>query len=106
MLLEVSPRDRLQKDCIPQYHVGHHQRAAELGKKLNQAFGKRFEVAGASWHGVSVNDCIKSAYMSAINLESGLDFFGGLSHVDWVDQQLISVTPGSKNLGYTELKQK
>lgn len=57
----------LQKDCIPQYHVGYSKRLGALGDKLSQAFGRRMTIAGASWHGVSVNDCINSGTSAAMH---------------------------------------
>lgn len=52
----------LQKNCIPQYEVGHRQRLAGLHSKIMRNFKGRVKVAGSSYHGVGVNDCIRSAY--------------------------------------------
>lgn len=61
----------LQKECIPQYHTGHSERAQALCEELEESFGDRIELAGASWHGVSVTACIKSACAAAYRMASG-----------------------------------
>ena len=49
----------VQTDCIPQYTVGHVDRMRELGQALSdQPWNGRLSVAGASYGGVSVNDCV------------------------------------------------
>lgn len=52
----------LQRDCIPQYHVGHSKRMAEGHEALSAAFGDRLRVAGAWYTGVGVNDCLRAAF--------------------------------------------
>ena len=51
---------KLQKDCIPQYTVGHHARMTSLHKTLKQNF-PGLGVLGSSFAGVSVNDCVLNA---------------------------------------------
>lgn len=53
---------RLQRDCIPQYVVGHGRRMGEFHNQLLREFGGRLRVAGASYGGVGVNDCVRGAY--------------------------------------------
>ncbi|KAI8346169.1 protoporphyrinogen oxidase [Blakeslea trispora] len=53
----------LQKQCIPQYLVGHESRMRELHHTLSQQYGQLLSVTGASYLGVSVPDCIKYSRM-------------------------------------------
>ncbi|CAO3653962.1 unnamed protein product [Mucor fragilis] len=53
----------LQKQCIPQYIVGHEGRMRELHHALKQNYGHLMSLAGASYMGVSVPDCIKNSRM-------------------------------------------
>lgn len=48
-------------DAIPQYQVGHTGRVNELREKIDDEFGCRLHLAGSSWDGVSVNDCVANA---------------------------------------------
>ncbi|KAF2083665.1 Protoporphyrinogen oxidase [Saccharata proteae CBS 121410] len=50
----------LQKDCIPQYTVGYIARLKTLHRDLKDWMGGRVVVAGNSYSGVGVHDCIKS----------------------------------------------
>lgn len=52
--------------AIPQYVVGHHARLAAIDSLLNRH--PQLYVAGASYRGVSVNDCIQSGRVVAGNL--------------------------------------
>ena len=50
----------IQKDCIPQYHIGHQQKLGILQEQIK--FHKLpLTLLGSSYHGVSVNDCIHNA---------------------------------------------
>lgn len=51
----------LNKDCIPQYHVGHGIKLAEANIALGSNFNGRLSVVGNSYDGVGVNDCIQGA---------------------------------------------
>ncbi|KAG2205008.1 hypothetical protein INT47_002632 [Mucor saturninus] len=53
----------LQKQCIPQYLVGHQSRMRQLHQALTEVYGHRLSVTGASYMGVSVPDCIKNSRM-------------------------------------------
>ncbi|KAA8574246.1 hypothetical protein EYC84_005746 [Monilinia fructicola] len=55
----------LQKDCIPQYTVGHEQRLKQAHYELLSGYKGRLAVAGNSYTGVGVNDCIKAAKIVA-----------------------------------------
>lgn len=50
----------LQKDCIPQYTVGHRDRMAQTSSLLERYEG-RLRVAGSSYIGVGLNDCVRAA---------------------------------------------
>lgn len=50
----------LQKDCIPQYIVGHRERMAQTSSLLGR-FEGRLRVAGSSYTGVGLNDCVRAA---------------------------------------------
>ncbi|KAI9644902.1 oxygen-dependent protoporphyrinogen oxidase [Ciborinia camelliae] len=61
----------LQKDCIPQYTVGHEQRLEQAHYELLIAYKGRLAVAGNSYTGVGVNDCIKAAKVVASDVARG-----------------------------------
>jgi oxygen-dependent protoporphyrinogen oxidase len=52
----------LQKDCIPQYTVGHSRRMKSMQTLLIDHFKSRLRVAGSSYTGVGLNDCVRSAF--------------------------------------------
>ncbi|KAI7579543.1 hypothetical protein D0869_03398 [Hortaea werneckii] len=70
----------LQKDCIPQYTVGHESRLKTAHSNLSQRFQGRLRVAGSWMNGVGVNDCLRSAYEVVKALKTGRDGTG-LEHV-------------------------
>ncbi|KAG0329073.1 hypothetical protein BG000_000214 [Podila horticola] len=51
----------IQKECIPQYLVGHLERMQTLDQELRKDYDGLLAVTGAGYLGVSVNDCIKNA---------------------------------------------
>ena len=51
----------LQKDCIPQYTVGHKRRMSEASELLETTFKGRLRVVGNHYTGVGVNSCIRWA---------------------------------------------
>lgn len=51
----------LQKDCIPQYTVGHARRMGDASRDLQRQFKGRLRVAGNSYTGVGLNDCVRAA---------------------------------------------
>lgn len=60
-----------QVDAIPQYTVGHHDRMAFAHELMKMNFDGRVAVAGASYEGVGINDCAKSAYQVVGELLEG-----------------------------------
>ena len=60
----------LQRNCIPQYQVGHHKCVAQLERYLDSTFGKeRLKVVGSPINGVGINDCIGAARKAASRLK-------------------------------------
>ena len=64
-------RVSLQRDCIPQYTVGHQQRLYDGGAELINSFNYKLRVAGNSYTGVGLNDCVRAAREVAQGLASG-----------------------------------
>lgn len=64
MDIEIPPDaihvSRIQ-NAIPQYLVGHHKKLSELESLISKHFDSRVVLAGSSWYGVAVNDCIAKA---------------------------------------------
>nr|XP_009666259.1 PREDICTED: protoporphyrinogen oxidase [Struthio camelus australis] len=61
--LEMAPSRsiiKVHKACIPQYTLGHWRRTESIGQYLAEQ-GLPLSLIGASYNGVSVNDCIASA---------------------------------------------
>ncbi|KAJ1024819.1 hypothetical protein NDA16_002859 [Ustilago loliicola] len=60
---KVTVEATMQKDCIPWYLVGHPFRMAQLHKALEQdeALASKLTLVGASYTGVSLNDCVAYA---------------------------------------------
>ena len=74
----------LQRECIPQYTVGHSKRLATARGDLMDGFHGRLSVAGNSYRGVGLNDCIKSARDLVIDLghgTKGLERVNGLERI-------------------------
>ncbi|KAI5776691.1 hypothetical protein EDC01DRAFT_714597 [Geopyxis carbonaria] len=55
----VATNVALQRECIPQYTVGHEDRMVEVREALEGRFGGRLAVAGSSYRGVGLNDCVR-----------------------------------------------
>ncbi|KAM6968341.1 protoporphyrinogen oxidase [Aplochiton taeniatus] len=60
----------LQKDCIPQYHLGHRSRVDKMRKYIKEKT-LPLTLAGSSYDGVSVNDVIFSGRTAAEELVGG-----------------------------------
>ncbi|KAI1415540.1 Protoporphyrinogen oxidase [Hypoxylon sp. FL1857] len=69
----------LRRDAIPQYEVGHCDRMARFHGLLLERFAGRLRVAGASYRGIGVHDCVFSARSVVEGLEieglTGLECF-------------------------------
>ncbi|CCX33660.1 Similar to Protoporphyrinogen oxidase; acc. no. Q10062 [Pyronema omphalodes CBS 100304] len=55
----------LQRECIPQYTLGHEQRLHAIRGDLLDRFDGRLAVAGASYRGIGVGSCIRWAWATA-----------------------------------------
>lgn len=58
----IAARATLQKNCIPQYVVGHSRNMARAHSALLSAFAGKVRVAGSWYTGVGVNDCVRAAW--------------------------------------------
>lgn len=63
----------LQRDCIPQYYVGHESRLKKTHQELMNGFGGRLSVAGSFVDGVGLNDCARNARDVVVKLAAGGD---------------------------------
>eukprot|EP00074_Homo_sapiens_P107071 XP_024303632.1 protoporphyrinogen oxidase isoform X16 [Homo sapiens] len=57
----------LHKNCIPQYTLGHWQKL-ESARQFLTAHRLPLTLAGASYEGVAVNDCIESGRQAAVSV--------------------------------------
>lgn len=62
----------LQRDCIPQYTVGHTSRLNKAHQDLLKAFHGRLAVAGNSYTGVGVNDCVNAGRNIAVKVKNAM----------------------------------
>ena len=69
-------RVNLQKDCIPQYTVGHEQRMKRAHGELIREYKGKLAVVGNSYTGVGVNDCVRAAREVAIEIGLAMDETG------------------------------
>jgi oxygen-dependent protoporphyrinogen oxidase len=72
-------RVNMQKDCIPQYVVGHSAKLKEAQNNISREFSGRLKVTGNWIAGVGVNDCIRNAYELSRSFNKGGT---GLEQVD------------------------
>ncbi len=84
-----ASRVSLQHNCIPQYAVGHDERMEKAHWTLNR-WGGRLRVAGNSYTGVGLNDCVRAARDVVKGLvdgtgKTGLDDYAGGRKWSWVD---------------------
>ena len=85
----------LEKNCIPQYTVGHEQRLRQAHNNIWREYRGRLKVAGNWMSGVGVNDCIRSAYDVAQNFAKDGT---GLEHIGDVKTVVFKpVKPGEKS---------
>ena len=67
----VETMASLHMDCIPQYGVGHAGRLRQVHEDLMDKMGGRLVVAGNSYGGVGLNDCVRSARDAAFGVAGG-----------------------------------
>ncbi|KAI5815914.1 hypothetical protein BZA77DRAFT_388060 [Pyronema omphalodes] len=93
--IPVASYCAVNKNCIPQYHMGHEYKMATVHKSLKRNFHGRIAVAGPTYAGVGVHDCIRSA-RATINgwLENNGEFTGLERQMrdDWVDISKFDMT--------------
>lgn len=73
-------RVNLQRDCIPQYTVGHEQRLKTAHTNLQREYKGKLRVAGNWMWGVGVNDCLRSAWEIVRSIKDGTSGTG-LEHI-------------------------
>jgi oxygen-dependent protoporphyrinogen oxidase len=61
----------LQKECIPQYVVGHERRMRAAHMELIQGFQEKLKVAGNSYTGVGLNNCVMAAKNVVLGIKKG-----------------------------------
>jgi len=61
----------LQKECIPQYVVGHERRMRGAHMELIRGFQEKLKVAGNSYTGVGLNDCVMAAKNVVLGIKKG-----------------------------------
>ena len=69
-------RVSLQRDCIPQYTVGHESRLKKAHSELWDDYQGRLTVAGNSYTGVGLNDCVRAARDVVMKIKNGVDVTG------------------------------
>ncbi|KAK3687109.1 oxygen-dependent protoporphyrinogen oxidase [Vermiconidia calcicola] len=86
----------IQKDCIPQYTVGHEQRLKTAHTNLKRQYNGKLRVAGSWMAGVGVNDCLRSAWEVVQGISRGRDGTG-LEHIGSNEYvRLKPIRPGTK----------
>ena len=88
-------RVSLQRDCIPQYPVGHQRNMECANDALSQMFRGRLRVAGNSYTGVGLNDCVRAARdvvqeMGGSKRKTGLESFVGGKKYLWVTKKELN----------------
>lgn len=88
-------RVSLQRNCIPQYGVGHEARMEDASLRL-ESFKGRLRVAGNSYTGVGLNDCIRAARDVVKDLvngtgTTGLESFVGGKKWSWFKREELKI---------------
>lgn len=87
----------LQRNCIPQYTVGHESRMAEAHTDLMREFRGKLAVAGNSYTGVGLNDCVRGARDVVMGFKRG-DEQTGLGHLAKRDQWVQVKMPSKEQI--------
>ena len=87
-------RVNLQKDCIPQYTVGHEKRLKTAHVNLQRDYKGKLRVIGNWMWGVGVNDCLRSAWEVVRNIKDGTSGTG-LEHIGV--QEFAQLKPKNPN---------
>ncbi|KAG4432015.1 hypothetical protein IFR05_012500 [Cadophora sp. M221] len=67
----AATRVSLQRNCIPQYTVGHESRLQTAHTDLMREFKGKLAVAGNSYTGVGLNDCVRAARDVVMGMKRG-----------------------------------
>ncbi|KAH7364638.1 protoporphyrinogen oxidase-like protein [Rhexocercosporidium sp. MPI-PUGE-AT-0058] len=67
----AATRVSLQRNCIPQYTVGHESRMQTAHMDLMREFKGKLAVAGNSYTGVGLNDCVRAARDVVMGMKRG-----------------------------------
>ncbi|KAH6584734.1 hypothetical protein BASA60_000829 [Batrachochytrium salamandrivorans] len=101
-LLEVV-RGEVLRDCIPQYGVGHAECTEQVLEYIQQRYQGRLSLVGASYLGVSVNDCVYRARYVASQIGKLVSAHSNDIELD--DLALFLLTTGLIHEGTTDQKQ-
>ncbi|KHJ35745.1 putative protoporphyrinogen oxidase [Erysiphe necator] len=82
-------RVKLQRDCIPQYTVGHQSILAQAKEEMG-AFMGRLSVTGCGYRGVGVNDCTAAARDLVSRMSSGIRS-KMITGLEWIDEDLQQI---------------
>ena len=74
-----------QKDCIPQYTVGHVSRLKAAHNELLRRFGGRLKVTGSSYGGVGLNDCVVAGIEIAGYAAGDESHWKNKTGLEWAD---------------------
>lgn len=77
----VAVRVALQRECIPQYTVGHEKRMKGAHGELMRGFKGKLSVAGNSYTGVGLNDCVRAA-RDVVKDITGYEGAGGVTGLE------------------------
>lgn len=72
--IETPPtvtRVSLARNCIPQYTVGHESRMKKGHEEVKELFKGKLAVAGNSFTGVGMNDCVRAARDVVMSIKKG-----------------------------------
>jgi oxygen-dependent protoporphyrinogen oxidase len=92
-----------QMDCIPQYTVGHTSRLKSAHDELLRRFGGRLKVAGSSYAGVGLNDCVVAGMEVAGYAAGEESNWKGKTGLEWAsedsDMEYVSAPVYLKGMG-------
>ncbi|XMA19393.1 hypothetical protein WAI453_012184 [Rhynchosporium graminicola] len=93
----AATRVSLQRNCIPQYTVGHESRMQVAHLDLQREFKGKLAVAGNSYTGVGLNDCVRAARDLVMGMKRGT-VDTGLEDMGSKDLYIQLPLPGSREV--------
>lgn len=87
--IDIEPDKTLatfQRNCIPQYTVGHEQNLASIHSELMRGFKGKLSVAGSWIDGVGLNDCVRGARDLVMKLKGGSKMGHTLDNVTGLEE--------------------